>query len=123
MTLRGTFRDGVVYLTGGGEGASLRNGERVEVTPIRDARTSRVTRARDASKARAKRATKAERLAAFDAGAGIALRSPRRKAAIKKTADKTIPGFGAWKHRTDIKDSAEYARELRRRTSRRARSA
>lgn len=55
----------------------------------------------------------------------------RLKKGTKKTSKRTrkassskdpLPGFGGWKHRTDIKDTAEYARELRRRVSRRARN-
>ena len=50
-----------------------------------------------------------------------------RKRPLTKKARKKGPGrptdplfgFGMWKHRTDIKDSAAFARELRRRTSRR----
>jgi hypothetical protein len=40
-----------------------------------------------------------------------------------KSKAPTVPefGFGMWEHRKDIKDAAEFARELRVRTSRRVR--
>ncbi|CAG0953348.1 hypothetical protein PHYC_00322 [Phycisphaerales bacterium] len=45
----------------------------------------------------------------------------RRPAKSKRS--KPAAEFGAWKHRTDIADSAEFARQLRRRSSRGRRDA
>lgn len=72
MTLRGTFRDGVVYVSGGREADALRNGDSVEITPVHfkpraAATTSRGKRALPARKP----ATKIQRLAAFDAAFGM----------------------------------------------------
>ncbi|CAG0997522.1 hypothetical protein PHYC_02659 [Phycisphaerales bacterium] len=71
MSFKGTYRDGIVYLTGNGSEVARRDGERVEVTPLRRPRKSAgPARARPASKTK-KRLTKAQRLAAFDAAFGI----------------------------------------------------
>ncbi len=43
--------------------------------------------------------------------------APARKP--KRTAKAPLPAFGGWKHRTDIKNSAAFARSLRRKASRR----
>lgn len=46
-----------------------------------------------------------------------------RSVSKRSLAAKADFGFGMWKRRTDIKDSAEYARGLRKETSRRGRNA
>lgn len=40
-------------------------------------------------------------------------------AAVAFSAEHPLPGFGAWKHRPDLPDSADAARDLRHRVSRR----
>jgi len=49
-------------------------------------------------------------------------RTSKARATRKKAKD-DLPGFGGWAQRTDIKDPVAYARQLRRRVSRRIRRA
>jgi hypothetical protein len=91
MTYKGVYRDGIVILHGD---VDLQNGAPVEVNPAprRSSRTAKTTAPK------------------------------RRSGATKKSSKKSdhpLPGFGSWKHRSDITDSARFARELRGRVSRR----
>ena len=47
-------------------------------------------------------------------------KAPARK--TKRVTKGPLPAFGGWKHRTDIKSSAAFARGLRRKASRRGTS-
>ena len=96
MTYRGTYRDGIVVLD---DSADLRQGETVEVRPLRASTGARTRRA-------AKPVARSKSAPAKPA--------PSRDV---KAVKRPLPGFGAWKHRTDIPDSAEFARELRRKVS------
>jgi len=51
----------------------------------------------------------------------VRLDAPKKGRSKRATTKPTrLPaGFGGWHHRTDIKDSAEFARTLRKRASRR----
>jgi hypothetical protein len=92
MTYRGVYRDGVVYPDGD---VDLRNGEYVEIS-----------RAPSAKKLPKKSRSTSER--------PVKTKKMSKRARVAKPP---LPGFGAWKHRDDIVDSAEFARELRRRVS------
>ena len=98
MTYRGVYRDGIVILQGDIE---LRNGASVEVneTPAKrpTAKSSSVSKKRSVSK-----------------------KATRAKSPTRNPAKHPLPGFGAWKDRADITDSAAFARDLRRKVSRRA---
>jgi hypothetical protein len=59
----------------------------------------------------------------LDTGAKKVAKKAGKRDRSRAKAKDPLPGFGGWKDRTDIKDAAEYARELRRRVSRRARNA
>ncbi|MFN0011589.1 MAG: hypothetical protein ACKVS8_08090 [Phycisphaerales bacterium] len=48
-----------------------------------------------------------------------ALRATARAPKAKRASKSALPPFGGWKHRSDIKDAAAFARSLRRKTSRR----
>ena len=100
MTYRGVYRDGVVVLQGD---VDLQNGERVEVSPSRALGTRLKTAAKTGSIPKGGRRTGG--------------RAKPRAFSKTQSAAHPLPGFGAWKHRTDIVDSAEFARALRRRTS------
>ncbi len=90
MTYRGIYRDGVVVLQGDVE---IPNGSVVEVN--------------------AKRTPAAKTKSAVARRARIAKQKPGSK--LKPP----LPGFGAWKHRTDIGNTADFARALRKRVSKR----
>ncbi|MBY0260846.1 MAG: hypothetical protein K2Q20_00780 [Phycisphaerales bacterium] len=93
MTYRGVYRDGVIVLSGEVE---LREGDIVEVTP---SKSSRTRKAKPASKGTTKDVPKPQD--------------------VKRSSKKhPLPGFGGWKHRTDIGDTAEYVSKLRGRVSR-----
>jgi len=77
--------DGIVVLQGD---VDLQNGESVDVNPTREIGLGRAKKS------------------ASDASEGRAVKSD----AVKHP----LPGFGAWKDRADIVDSAEFARSLRR---------
>lgn len=98
MTYRGVYRDGIVILQGD---VDLRNGDSVEVnaTPARK--------------------PKAEKKSA--SGTNLRRGKVRSSSPKRTTAKHPLPGFGAWKGRTDIGDTAEFARALRKRTSTRGR--
>jgi hypothetical protein len=94
MTYRGVYRDGIVVLQGD---VDLRNGAPVDVKPVPSGRAS--ARPRAASR-----------------------RSPSAKAGSRNTkvAQHRLPGFGMWKDRwPKSMSSADIARELRERVSRR----
>lgn len=100
MTYRGVYRDGIVVLRGA---VDLRNGQPVDV------KSTGSSSVKSNASAKAKSAVGGAR--------GAKGRAKSRKPAKPKSAKHPLPGFGAWKHRTDIVDSAEFARWLRRRTS------
>jgi hypothetical protein len=88
MTWRGISRDAVVVFQGD---ADLRDGSAVDVNPAPTGKKKISARGRS--------------------------RGAPKSAAKAKSAKYPLPGFGARKGRKDIVDTAEYARELRRRTS------
>lgn len=88
MTFRGVYRDGVIYVK---DAQGLRDGDVVEITGGTAHSTSR-------SAKRDKKNT----------------RGGSRKSVDPKHP---LPGFGAWKHRKDIGDTASFARALRERIS------
>lgn len=90
MVYRGTVLRGVVVLN---DPAALADGTPVEVRPQTQSR-----RTRAAAKAGSK-----TKPAATAAGGRVS----------KKRASKNLPGFGSWRHRTDIGDTAEFVRRLR----------
>jgi hypothetical protein len=90
MTFRGVYRDGVVYLK---DASGLPDGTVVRVTRASNGRSV-------AGKAR-KQAT---------GGA-------RSRSVKAKNSGRPLPGFGAWKNRADIRDTAGFARAVRRRVS------
>lgn len=98
MTFRTTVRDGLVVFNTHGQ---IPDGTPVEILPMRSGGTRRVSTAKTASSSA--RAAKS------------------RVSARKKTVRSPDFGFGMWKHRRDIGDTAAFARELRRRSSTRKR--
>lgn len=92
MTFRGVYKDGIIVPH---EELHLSNGAEVDFNIVRE---RRVAKAKTAKKTTGKKAAK--------------------KTAAKKTAVKKIWGAGIWAHRTDIKNTAEYAARLRRQSSR-----
>jgi hypothetical protein len=95
MIYRGVYRDGIVILEGD---VDLQNGEPVSVSRGKNVK----------SKSKAKSATRGRKPAAASAKS--------RTPAANRSAKHPLPGFGAWKHRTDIADSVAFARALRRKT-------
>jgi len=47
-------------------------------------------------------------------------RRTKKRPHVARSAKRPLHGFGAWKHRSDIDDTAEFARSLRRRVSSRS---
>ncbi len=90
MVYRGTVLRGVVVLN---DPAALPDGTSVEVWPQRQSPRTRST---------AKAGSKAKPAA-----------TAARAKASKKRASKNLPGFGSWRHRKDIGDTAEFVRRLR----------
>lgn len=91
MTYRGIYREGIVILEGE---VDLRDGATVDVhlSPIRKS-----------SKRKA-------------AEKGGLRRSVKRPVPAKRASAKhPLPGFGAWKGRDDIGDTAKFVRDLRKR--------
>jgi len=110
MTYRGVYRDGIVVLQGD---VDLRNGEPVDVNSTRGKRYKSKTIKKAKSPVGKRRGAKDV--------APVAGAKPRPSVKDKsgKSAEHPLPGFGAWKHRTDIVDSAAFATGVRKRTSRR----
>jgi predicted DNA-binding antitoxin AbrB/MazE fold protein len=94
---QGIYLNGVIVLDGK---VDLREGDTVEVTPTRD------------SSARSGKAEVAR--------ARLAKAASKPKTKRSKAFKYPLPGFGAWKDRADIGDSADFARGLRARVSARS---
>lgn len=128
MEFRGTFRDGVVIPD---QTDGLRNGDVVRFIPAKKRIKPSATASTRAKPSRTGKAVAKRRLDAFMSAFGCMKDRPDWKgkttleivAELRKRTSKSVAGFGAWKHRTDIGDTAEYARTLRRRTSRGRRDA
>lgn len=88
MILRGIYRDGVVFLN---RNTGLRDGDTVEVT-------------RERAKTNDRRVSNGKR--ARVTGGDSSVRGRANKA-------EHLPGFGIWKRRKDIGDTAAYVRKMR----------
>jgi hypothetical protein len=89
MVYRGTVLRSVVVLN---DPAALADGTPVEVRPRRNGLAGKAAKAGTKSKPAAPSA---------------------RNRASKTRASKNLPGFGSWRHRKDIGDTAEFVRSLR----------
>lgn len=94
MTYRGVYRDGIVVLHGD---VDLENGARVDVNPIRGGGRKQAARSARAAKP-----------------------AKRTRSKGRGATSAALPGFGMWKDRWPRSmSSADIARELRQRVSRR----
>lgn len=91
MTFRTTVQDGLIVINTHGE---IPDGTVVEVLPVQRNGAAKPQATKRGSKKKS---------------------NARGRARVSD--EHPLPGFGSWKHRTDIVDTAAYARDLRKRAS------